>query len=72
LLITIAKAYVESNLTWAEVEEIGDRMAQGKTFNTVISELNLTERVSPDMLTMMTLVDKKAIVLARNSRQRRE
>lgn len=69
LLITIAKAYVESNLTWAEVEEIGYRMAQDKTFNTVISELNLTGRVSPDMLTMITLVDKKAIVLARNSGQ---
>ncbi len=67
LLTTIAKAYVESDLTWAEVEEIGYRMAQGKTFNTVVSELNLTQRVSPDMLTMMTLVDKKAIVLARNS-----
>jgi len=67
LLTTIAKAYVESELTWAEVEEIGYRMAQGKTFNTVVSELNLTRRVSPDMLTMMTLVDKQAIVLARNS-----
>jgi hypothetical protein len=32
LLITIAKAYVESDLTWVEVKEIGDRMAQGKTF----------------------------------------
>lgn len=66
LLITIAKAYVESNLTWAEVEEIGYHMAQGKTFNTVVAQLHLSERVSPDMLTMMTLVDKKAIVLARN------
>lgn len=66
LLITIAKAYVESNLTWAEVEELGYNMAQGKTFNTVVTELHLSERVSPDMLTMMTLVDKKAIVSARH------
>ncbi len=66
LLITIAKAYVESNLTWAEIEEIGYHMAQGKTFNTVVTELHLSERVSPDMLTMMTLVDKKAIVSARH------
>lgn len=58
LLIAIAKAYVESDLTWAEVEEIGYRMAQGKTFDTVVSELNLSQRVSSDMTTMMTCIDK--------------
>lgn len=61
LLITIAKAYVESNLTWAEVAEIGDHIAQGKTFHTVISELNLAERVSPDLLTMVALVGNKLL-----------
>lgn len=53
LVIAIAKAYVESDLTWAEVEAIGDRMAQGKPFNAVISELHLKQRVSADMSTMM-------------------
>ena len=56
LLIAIAKAYVESDLIWAEVEEIGYRMKQGKTFNTVVSELNLSQRVSPDIAAMMAMV----------------
>ncbi len=66
LLITMTKAFVESNLTWAEVEEIGYRMTQGKTFSQVVDGLNLKSRVSPDMPAMMTLVDKRAIVLSRN------
>ena len=49
LLIAIAKAYVESDLTWAEVEEIGDRMSQGYSFNSVVNELNLSHRVSPNL-----------------------
>ncbi len=56
LLIAIAKAYVESDLTWAEVQEIGDRMRQGYSFNTVVNELHLSQRVSPDLSTMMIIV----------------
>jgi esterase/lipase len=59
LLIAIAKAYVESDLTWAEVEEIGDRIAQGETFDTVVAKLNLSQRVSPDMVTMMTMRENR-------------
>ncbi len=72
LLNVMAKAFVQSNLTWAEVEEIGYRMTRGKTFNAVVAELGLQSRVSPDMPAMMTMVDKRAIVEARNpSRNRR-
>lgn len=66
LLVTMTKAFAESSLTWAEVEEIGYQMTQGKTFSQVVTRLNLGSRVSPDMPAMMTLVDKRAIVLARN------
>jgi len=55
LLIAIAKAYVESDLTWAEVKEIRDRMLQGKSFDQVVSELNLNQRVSPDLATMIVM-----------------
>jgi len=72
LLNVMAKAFVQSNLTWAEVEEIGYRMTRGKTFNAVVAELGLQNQVSPDMPAMMTMVDKRAIVEARNpSRHRR-
>ncbi|MBD2123205.1 carboxylesterase [Trichocoleus sp. FACHB-262] len=66
LLITMAKAYTESSLGWKDVEEIGYRMTQGKTFNAVVAELNWQKRVSADMPAMMTMVDKREIVLARN------
>ncbi|MEP0868661.1 alpha/beta fold hydrolase [Trichocoleus desertorum AS-A10] len=66
LLITMAKAYTESSLAWKDVEEIGYRMTQGKTFNAVVAELNWQKRVSADMPAMMTMVDKREIVLARN------
>lgn len=72
LLNVMAKAFVESNLSWAEVEEIGYRMAsQGRTFTNVVTELKLTQKVSRDMPAMMTMVDKRSIVLARQSKRGR-
>lgn len=52
LLVAIAKAYVESDLTWVEVEQIGELMKQGYSFNTVVNELHLSQRVSPDLRCM--------------------
>ena len=71
LLIAIAKAYVESNLTWAEVEEISYQMLQGKTFNTVVSQLDLSQRVSADLSTLMTIIDQEAIILAHHAKHRK-
>lgn len=48
LLIAIAKAYVESDLTWAEVQEISSRMKQGDSFDAVVDELHLRQLVSPN------------------------
>jgi esterase/lipase len=66
LLNVMAKAFVQSNLTWAEVEEIAYRMTEGKPFNQVVAELNLASKASPDMPAMMTMIDKREIVLKRN------
>ncbi|MBW4580365.1 MAG: alpha/beta fold hydrolase [Tildeniella nuda ZEHNDER 1965/U140] len=66
ILNLMAKAYVESDLTWAEVEEIGFRLTQGKTFPNIVAELGISDRAGPDMPAMMTMVDKAAIVQARN------
>jgi hypothetical protein len=62
LLITVAKAYIESDITWTEVMEIGYQILQGKTFDTAVKELNLTERVSPDLSVMLAVMDKKIII----------
>lgn len=66
ILNLMAKAYVESDLTWAEVEEIGFRLTQGKTFPSIVATLGLANRVGRDMPAMMTMIDKAAIVQARN------
>lgn len=74
LLITMAKAFVESDLTWAEVEEIAYRMTKGRTFNDVVAELNLQDKASADMPAMMTMVDKWSIAVNRelSSKRRRD
>lgn len=69
LVIAVAKAYVESDLTWKEVEEIAYQMLfQGKTFDTVVQTLSLTSRVSPDLQTLISLLDKPTIIAARQSK----
>jgi esterase/lipase len=55
LLIAVAKAYVESDLTWAEVQQIGDRLNQGYSFDAAVAKLNLSQRTSPDLITLVTL-----------------
>lgn len=57
LLITITKAYVESDLTWAEVKVISDRLQQGYSFKTVIDELHIHQRVSPELAKMLPVVN---------------
>ncbi|MDJ0702310.1 MAG: alpha/beta fold hydrolase [Leptolyngbyaceae cyanobacterium MO_188.B28] len=71
LLNVMAKAYIESDLTWSEVEEIAYRMTKRKTFKSVVAELNLQDKVSRDMPAMMTMVDKWSIVVSRELDGRR-
>jgi esterase/lipase len=66
VLNVMTKAYLGSAVTWAEVEEIAYRMTDGKTYPQVIGELGLGDRTSPDLPAMITMVDKRAIVEARN------
>ncbi|WP_206669046.1 hypothetical protein, partial [Staphylococcus aureus] len=49
LLITLVKAYVESDITWDELIKVGYLILQGKTFEAAVSELDLGERVTPDL-----------------------
>ncbi len=65
LLNVMIQAFVESNLTWAEVEEIAYRMTRNRTFNAVVEELGWQAKVSKDMPAMMTMVDKRAIAVKR-------
>lgn len=71
LLNVISKAYIESNLTWKEVEEIAYRMTKRRTFNSVVAELGWQHKVSRDMPAMMTLVDKWEIAVKRELKNRK-
>ncbi len=66
VLNVMTKAYLGSAVTWAEVEEIAFRMTEGKTYPQVIAELGLASKASPDLPAMITMVDKRSIVEARN------
>lgn len=59
LLNTVAKAYLESDITWNQVLEIGNQILQGKIFESAAKDLNLIEKVSPDLSVMLTVIDKK-------------
>jgi pimeloyl-ACP methyl ester carboxylesterase len=57
LLIQLAKAYIESDLTWAELRQIALRMANGESCATAVKALKLQPRVSPALPTLMTMLD---------------
>lgn len=62
LLNTVAKAYLESDITWDRVLEIGNGILKGKTFETAVKDLDLIEKVSPDLSVMLSVMDKEVIV----------
>ncbi len=56
LLIAIAKAYVESDLTWAEIEQMSARIKQGYSFDTVVNQMHLHQRISPDLSSAIAII----------------
>lgn len=63
LLITLVKAYVESDLTWDELIKIGYQILQGKTFEAAVSELDLVD-ITPDLSVLLAVMDEKMIIEA--------
>ncbi|AFY55196.1 esterase/lipase [Rivularia sp. PCC 7116] len=62
LLNTVAKAYLESDISWNQVLKIGSQILQGQTFDSAVKDLGLIERVSPDLSVMLSVINKKVIV----------
>lgn len=69
LLTRLAKGYIESDITWAEVAALGNRMARGQIFPAAVAQLGLGDRVSPDLPTVMTMIDKGQFL---NNQQKRQ
>jgi esterase/lipase len=57
LLISLAKAYTSSNVTWGEMVALSDRIEHGDPFETAIEELELRGRIAPEMAAMMKIID---------------
>jgi carboxylesterase len=71
LLNVMAQAFIESDLTWEEIEEVAYRMTKGRTFPDVIAELNFQDRASKDLPAMITMVDKGEVLAKRQMAKRR-
>ncbi len=54
LIITLAKAFVESDLTWVEFEQMAKRITQGQAYDQIMRELNFDRQVSQQLSAMMT------------------
>ncbi len=54
LIITLAKAFVESDLTWVEFEQMAKRITQGEAYDQIMRELNFDRQVSQQLSAMMT------------------
>jgi len=69
LLITIAQAYLESEITWDELLKVGYYMLQGRTFEKAAQELNLQERVSPEISVLLAIMDNREVIKRVGSRE---
>ncbi|MDZ8185742.1 MAG: alpha/beta fold hydrolase [Nostoc sp. ChiSLP02] len=54
LVITLAKAFVESNLTWVEFEQMAKRITEGHTDDQIMREFNVDAQVFQQLSAMMT------------------
>jgi esterase/lipase len=54
LVITLAKAFVESDLTWVEFEQMANLIAQGQAYDQIMLKFNLDGQVSQQLFAMMT------------------
>ena len=69
LLARLLKGYLESKLTWAGVAALGNRMARGQAFAAAVEQLGVSDRVSPDLPTVMALIDKQQFLTTQQKRQ---
>ncbi|MBH8574323.1 alpha/beta hydrolase, partial [Nostocaceae cyanobacterium CENA369] len=54
LVIILAKAFVDSDLTWVQFQQMAKRVAQGEVYENIKRELNLDSQASQQLSAMMT------------------
>jgi pimeloyl-ACP methyl ester carboxylesterase len=63
LLVQLAKAYIEADLTWAELRLIALRMGKGESCAAAVKVLGLEGRGAPGLPTVMTMLDVRQFVV---------
>jgi pimeloyl-ACP methyl ester carboxylesterase len=63
LLVQLAKAYVEADLSWAELRLIALRMGRGESCAVAVKVLLLDKRGAPGLPTLMTMLDVRQFVV---------
>ena len=71
LLITLTKAFIESQITWKDATAIAEKLGRDCTFPQAVLNLGLQDRVSPDMASAMTMFDKRSMLGRSRYRKRR-
>lgn len=56
LVFAIAQAFVQSDLDWSEILALRNRVDRGEQFDQAVAALGLSDRTSPDVLTLVTLM----------------
>lgn len=57
LLISLALAYTNSNVTWGEIVALSNRIDRGDSFETAMRQLDLYGRVAPTMAATIEIID---------------
>ncbi len=63
LLVQLAKAYIEADLTWAELKKIALRMAKDESCVSAVKVLGLEKRGAAGLPTVMTMLDIRQFVV---------
>ncbi|MBD2102083.1 carboxylesterase [Leptolyngbya sp. FACHB-261] len=67
LLIGLTRAYLESDFTWKELGDLAVAMTKGKTVNQALTQFGWTQRATPNLPIMLTMMDKRSLVEERNA-----
>jgi esterase/lipase len=68
LLISLVKAYVDSDITWNKLIEIGYQILLGNTFDNAVNIVNSTQKVDPNVSILLTVMDNQMIIDGHNTK----
>ncbi|MEB3179377.1 MAG: alpha/beta fold hydrolase [Nostocaceae cyanobacterium] len=68
LLTALTKAFVESDISWNKLIEIGYQILEGNTFDNAVNIVNSSQKVDPNVAVLLTVMDNQTIVDGHNTK----